>query len=209
MTLPGWLRLCALSTVALVLCRQFPIGTSVQVELDEEGNAQENLECGLWVAPSTIKGAGLGMFAGVDFKENQEFLPGGISDLAVPIADFEVHNAHKMGSNVHHANQSFLWNEYLWNANALMASEGVAEVSFASEGFGSVANSFIPLCNVDVWEPRQVDTGLHRARDAGAGASSLFHHRKSAARHNIEAGSELFMDCKSYAEHCSNSPCGD
>jgi hypothetical protein len=200
MTLPGWYRLCALSAAALVLCRQFPLVTTVQVELDAEGNAEENLECGLWVAPSTIKGAGLGLFAGKDVKENQEFLPAGDGDLAVPIADFEIHNAHKMDLNVHHTNQSFLWNEYAWSANTLMISEGVTEVSFASEGFGSVANSFIPLCNVNVWEPRQVDTGLHRARDAGAGASSLFHQRKSAARHDIEAGSELFMDCKSYAD---------
>jgi hypothetical protein len=209
MTIPGGFRLCALSAVTLVLCRQFPIVTSAEVKIDTQGNTQENLECGLWVAPSTIKGAGLGLFAGVDFKENQEFLPSGDSDLAVPIADFEIHNAHKMGLNVHHTNQSFIWNEYLWSANALMASEGVVEVSFASEGFGSVANSFIPLCNVNVWEPRQVDTGLHRARDAGAGASSLFHQRKSAARHDIEAGSELFMDCKSNACHYFNSTCGD
>jgi hypothetical protein len=204
MRLPGWFRLRALSAATLVLCRQVPFVTSVQVELDNEGNAAEtetlhndNLECGLWVAPSTIKGAGLGLFAGVDFKENQEFLPGG--DLAVPIVDFTTHNAPKMGLNVHHTNQSFLWNDYIWGANSLMENEGVMDASYASEGFGAVANCFIPLHNVEVWHPRQVDTGLHRARDAGAGASSLFHQRKSTARHDVEAGSELFLNCTLFA----------
>jgi hypothetical protein len=202
MRLPGLCRLCALSAATLVLYRQIPFATSVQVELDTQGNAaetvhNENLECGLWVAPSTIKGAGLGLFAGVDFKENQEFLRGG--DLAVPIADFATHNAPKMGLNVHHTKQSFLWNEYIWSANSLMDSEGVVDVSYASEGFGAVANCFIPLHNVEMWHPRQLDTGLHRARDAGAGASSLFHQRKSTSRHDVEAGSELFLNCTSCA----------
>jgi hypothetical protein len=53
------------------------------------------LECGLWLAPSTIPGAGLGMYAGRDFNasesmhRNHNHEP--VGDLCVPLVDIDDH----------------------------------------------------------------------------------------------------------------------
>jgi hypothetical protein len=173
-----------------------------EIELDVQGNSiasdssapeshddgDNNVECGLWLAPSTLKGAGLGMYAGIDFVKGEELLRGG--DSVIAISDITQHNANKEFKG------NFLWDEYTWNAEALkMKDEGFKEVNVASEGFGSAANSFLPIYNVDEWHPLLSGTGLHRSKDAGAGASTMFHHRKSTAKYDITAGSELYVSC--------------
>jgi len=46
-------------------------------------------QCRTYLAPSTIPGAGLGMFAGLDLKLGEEVTPG---DVMVPIRDIAWHN---------------------------------------------------------------------------------------------------------------------
>lgn len=181
---------------------------AIEVEVDLQGDQQQHHiplakdhqesssskttadeQCGIWLAPSTIKGAGLGMFAGVDFDVGQEFLRGG--DSVIVIADISEHNTNSLFKD-----DAFLWDEYTWNAVALkMDSEGYKGSNVASEGFGAAANCFLPIYNVDEWYPVLTNTGLHRSKDAGAGASTLFHQRKSTAKTPIAAGSELFVSC--------------
>jgi hypothetical protein len=148
-----------------------------------------DLQCRIWLAPSTLKGAGLGMFAGADFEPNEELLIGG--DIAIAITDMSPHNAAPGQSEY----GSFLWDEYTWSAVGLkMDSEGY-ETNVASEGFGSAANSFLPVYNVEEWHPKILYSGLHRARDPGAGASTSFHRRLSTAKRHISAGEEFFVSC--------------
>lgn len=47
--------------------------------------------CGIYLAPSTIPGAGMGMFAGRAFQESEMVSPG---DVLIPIVDFYSHNWH-------------------------------------------------------------------------------------------------------------------
>jgi hypothetical protein len=67
------------------------------------------LECGIWLAPSTIPGAGLGMYAGRDFDveetmlRNHENEP--VGDLCVPLVDVSEHYG---------ASADLLWDEYVW-----------------------------------------------------------------------------------------------
>ena len=63
-------------------------------------------QCGVYYAPSTIPGAGYGIFAGKDFRENEWVLPG---DLVVPIVEMGWNNGHSR--DYHH-----LWEEYQWSA---------------------------------------------------------------------------------------------
>lgn len=63
----------------------------------------ENSKCGVWLALSTIPGAGIGMFAGKEFRQRKNLLPGG--DPAIPIVDL-------VGLPRQHA--FFLWDEYTW-----------------------------------------------------------------------------------------------
>jgi hypothetical protein len=148
-----------------------------------------DLQCRIWLAPSTLKGAGLGMFAGSAFEPEEELLVGG--DITIAISDMTPHN-YAPGQSEY---GSFLWDEYTWSAGALkMDAEGY-EVNVASEGFGSAANSFLPVYNVEEWHPKRLYNGLHRARDPGAGASTSFHRRLSTAKRHIEAGEEFYVSC--------------
>ena len=173
-----------------------PSAFTSEVKLDLSGDALDNsfivfpaddIRCGIWLAPSTIEGAGVGMFAGDDFSAGQELLVGG--DSVVAISDIGNHNGNQEFG-------AFLWDEYTWSASALkMSSEGYFDVKVASEGFGSAANCVLSIHNVKEWYPVLTDTGLHRATDPGAGASTLYHSRKSTAKRHIGAGSELFVFC--------------
>jgi hypothetical protein len=55
-----------------------------------ETTTTETLECFIWLAPSTLEGAGLGMFAGRHFDEAEDLQA--VGDLVVPIVDLQAHN---------------------------------------------------------------------------------------------------------------------
>jgi hypothetical protein len=151
-------------------------------------------ECGLWLAPSTLEGAGLGMYAGRDFEPHEAMQVTG--DVVIPIVDLP----HHLPPHVRERDYIFLWDEYTWNAEILsMHWDGHWDVHAASPGFGSAANSFLPLVNVDEHSVVQVDTaGLHRSTDPGVGAFTPYHNRRSTAKTQITAGQELFVD---YGDH--------
>jgi hypothetical protein len=69
-----------------------------------------DLQCGIWLAPSTIPGAGLGMYAGRDFAAHEVLQTTHTGDptgeVVVPIYDIVEHNREKF---------SFLWDEYTWS----------------------------------------------------------------------------------------------
>jgi hypothetical protein len=59
----------------------------------------------MWIAPSTIPGAGLGIFAGRDFGLWE---PIGSPDLVIPIVDYHQHNPDHEGE--------IIFDFYGWNA---------------------------------------------------------------------------------------------
>ncbi len=64
-------------------------------------------ECGLYLAPSTIPGAGLGMYAGSTQFEKGSLVSD--SDIMIPTWDLDYHNGDD--SYFH------LWDEYTWSAS--------------------------------------------------------------------------------------------
>ena len=142
------------------------------------------LECHIWLGPSSLEGAGLGMFAGRDFEEYEVLA----EDLVIPIYDLLLHNADD-------TDFTFLWDEYTWHGDSVMIDhECFNDCSGASPGFGATANSFLPLVNVEEGWPRRNSAGLHRSKDPGAGAFTEYHGRQSTARKTINRGEELFVD---------------
>ena len=68
--------------------------------------SRDHLEqCGVWLAPSSLPGAGLGMFAGRDFKKFEPMLQSG--DVVIPIVDIMMHQKGRKRF-------TFLWDEYTW-----------------------------------------------------------------------------------------------
>jgi hypothetical protein len=142
--------------------------------------------CGIWFARSSIPNSGLGMYAGRNFEEGEELMATG--DVVIPLIDVELY---------HDVKSFFIWDSYTWNAGSLgLSFDGVYEVNAASPGFGSAANSFRDLHNVEEWGVEQNLGGLHRSKDPGAGAFTPYHDRKSTAKVPIPAGQELFVNCK-------------
>lgn len=62
-------------------------------------------ECGVYLAPSTIPGAGLGMYAGNKAYEKGDIVT--LGDVVVPVFELDWH----MG----HGSYDFLWHEYVWS----------------------------------------------------------------------------------------------
>lgn len=144
----------------------------------------ETHECGVWLAPSTLPGSGLGMFAGRNFEKGEALMAG---DVVIPIVDLE---AHWFGKS-----NKFLWNEYLWEASSFRCDgDGVWKVDAASPGFSAAANSFPPIANVDSRTSNYDAAGVHRRKDPGAGAFSYISNRTSIASRSITVGDELFVD---------------
>jgi hypothetical protein len=143
-------------------------------------------QCGLWLAPSSLPDTGLGMYAGRNYSQNEHLQDSG--DMAIPIVDLRLH--------WDDPDASFLWDEYTWSGSDWdphfqLDREGYDGCDFASPGFGSAANSFLPLQNVEEEYPVWDNAGLHRSRDPGAGAVSQYRNRVSYATRDIEAGEEV------------------
>jgi hypothetical protein len=145
-------------------------------------------ECGLWVAPSTLPGAGFGLFAGRDFVAYENFQVTG--DIVIPLVDLPYHT--HLDTHIY----KVLYDEYTWGPEGfLMHWDGHFVVKAASPGMGAVINSFYGLFNVQERSNLLIDSaGLHRSTDPGVGGFTPYHNRRSTAIHDVLAGQELFTD---------------
>ncbi len=145
-------------------------------------------ECSLWIAPSTIPGAGLGLFAGKSYALHETITPG---DLTVPLLDMHWHNDVDSFDHDH----LFVWDEYTWADHSFlrMPEEG-HEVFGASFGIGALPNCLFSSIQVDESLNRFDTAGLSRRYDPGAGAFTPYHDRYGYAIDDVGAGQELFVD---------------
>jgi len=172
------------------------IGNNIYAAGAEEYNPLQ--ECGLYLAPSSIPGAGLGMYAGSKPYGINELVSD--SDLMVPTWDLDYHNG---GEEYHH-----LWDEYTWSASMfpgmLDDTEDVGATSTISSGFGAAINCMMPLVNVgdeDDWKGgsggyRLTTSGIS-SKSPGAGAFTPMTGRRFSATEHIQPFSELYA---SYGE---------
>ena len=144
-------------------------------------------DCGIYLAPSTIEGAGLGVFAGKDFRKGDVVILG---DIFVPLIEMSANNIGEYHN---------LWKEYAWSSGMFpyTAQEGKASfvTQLASPGVGALPNSHAGLANIVCdgrYEKTKMDSmGLHRSRDPGVGAFTPYHNRLTWATRDIAAGEEL------------------
>ncbi|VEU42814.1 unnamed protein product [Pseudo-nitzschia multistriata] len=156
--------------------------------------------CGMYLAPSTIQGAGMGVFAGHRNVRRGQYLLEDDGDLVVPVYDMTRH--------VGHAKYHFLWEEYTWRAAGFggMSEEvdDVKKVKACSPGMGAAINCMLPLVNVvDDFDNRKVGlSGIEAVpgnnatawslSSPGAGAFSPYYNRRWKAKRYIPAGMELY-----------------
>jgi len=153
-------------------------------------------ECGLYLAPSTIPGAGLGMYAGSTRFEEGSLVSD--SDIMVPQWDMDYHNGED--------DYFHLWDEYTWSASQfddmIDDTDNEASISIISSGFGAAINCMMPLVNVadESWDGDQAfkltRSGV-LSDSPGMGAFTPMNGRRFEARSTIEPYSELYT---SYGE---------
>jgi SET domain len=169
--------------------------SSSSIPQREQLSSEPAQECGLYLAPSTIPGAGLGVFAGNrPYKDGERLGP---PDLMIPAYDLDWNN----GGDMYY----FLWDEYTWSASMFPEMEDdiedpLQQSSIISSGFGAAINCMLPLVNVadeefkGYGEGYQLTTSGVSSQSPGAGAFTPMTGRIFVATTDIEPFSELYAD---------------
>lgn len=151
-----------------------------------EGDTVED-QCGLYLAPSTIPGSGLGMFT-TRPKEIGDTI--GDSEVVIPLIELRFYNGDKdplFNPFIH-----YYWRGREKGLHSLVPEQRSDEVQAIIPGLDAAINCNIALINVDTCDVVYNDSGLHRWKDAMAGAMTPYHSLPSKAVREIPAGSELF-----------------
>lgn len=165
----------------------------------ESSSTQESPACSLYIAESTIPGAGLGMFTGIKRKVNEILWPG---DVVNPVVDRKYHQT-VLGPDTYKSDDVSLnpLEDYEWLGGAMGVQHETAHpyvrprfIHAFAPGFTAVLNSHPALYNTEQQSMPKHDTGgLHRSKDPGAGAFTPYHGGEHLALEAIHAGSELFI----------------
>jgi SET domain len=206
--------LLVIQVTILLLFLGLPSHTSLAAKTDDNdhNNSDDNeADCGIYLAPSAIPGAGLGMYSGnKPIKEGEHVVPNnnGGGDVIIPLIEMEWHTGYTEDSDANR--YFFLWDEYTWSwSNFEGMEDEITEptsISVASGGFGAAINCDLALVNVHetdheslpggkenpLWTYRVDASGVSSATSPGTGAFSIFHGRAFSASKDIEPYSELY-----------------
>ena len=147
--------------------------------------AQLPSRCSLYVAPSTIDGAGLGVFTSEPIDKGDRV---GLSDIVIPIVDLETH----------HPKLKWMLHGYVWEGRYHMGMhrEGKdKKLDAFAPGLDSTVNCHKGLLNVDWGYPTYDTTLPHRYKYPSAGTMTAYWNNFSSyAKVDVPAGAELFKD---------------
>ncbi|KAL3798343.1 hypothetical protein HJC23_004996 [Cyclotella cryptica] len=164
--------------------------------ISENSGDVDSDPCMLYIAESTINNAGIGMFAGVDFRKNQLIGRDNWGDAAFSTVDLNWHNSLPNGQRASKSRGDYHWPlvNYDWTSSGLGVRDDAADASMTVTGFGAVPNCHFSLLNVKEHHVMYDLAGLSRYDSPGSGAITPFFNRTSTARKDIAAGSELFVN---------------
>jgi hypothetical protein len=139
-------------------------------------------QCGLYIAESTLPGAGLGSFTGVPKKPMD---PLGYGDVCFPNIDITFHNEPPIFDP---------FASYVWSGTTMgMVRESLSnDVVAYCPGLDCIINCHIALLNTHRSYPSYHYGDLHRSVDPGAGALTPYFNGTTFASRAIPAGGELF-----------------
>lgn len=147
------------------------------------------IKCGVYMAPSSIPGAGLGMYAGDKYYKTNDMVT--LGDTVIPIFEYNWNN-----DGGEYESSNFLWDEYTWNSHVFPGMEVEGDdpdlIMVASPGVGAAANSYLSLVNIeDSW----IKIGRSvRGDSPGTGASSIYYGREFYATRDIPPGGEIYVE---------------
>ena len=139
--------------------------------------------CGMYMAESTIPGAGLGIFT-AEPKEPGDTV--GSGDVCIPVLDMYWHNGEHVTPNP--------FKDYFWTGDSMgMGLETATDDNEAlCPGLDCAVNCNLALINVEKATPIYDDGGLDRTKDPGVGAFSPYHNGTTVVTRAIPPGGELF-----------------
>ena len=192
----SWLDVHAKLYILILLLNEYLLPTSVRVfvtasnvECQVDGTCTEEkvAECGLYMAESSIPGAGWGVYAGRDFDRN---LPLDMyNDVVIQHVDMtRQRSLQKELFNIELP--KLLLREYFWKPAETDAYFDAHEVESISPGFGMLANCALGLVNHEQASCRARSSGPRSSPTAGA--SSSYHDCQFHTTRPIPAGHELF-----------------
>ena len=149
------------------------------------------LECELYLADSTVPGAGIGIFSGVA-KASGDFIGNG--DKAIPLVDAYWHNGH-LGSDFFNPTADYVWDGV--SMGMRMEIFDVNDISAFWPGIDAMVNCHSGLLNLQKATPVYDEGGIHRSKHPGAGGVSPYGADESVVIRDIPVGGELF---KNYGE---------
>jgi len=149
----------------------------------EEHVTEEKNGCKLYLAPSSIEGAGLGIYTASHVSVGEVLTK---YDIPIQVIDLRYHH-----------NEDFDWllDQYYWSSTNTDGHYEGNTVSSALPSFGMAGNGHMGLKNVD----KRMNTDdnlamLHRKSNPGAGAVTDYHTTSWYAIKDIPKGSEIFLD---------------
>ena len=140
--------------------------------------------CQFYLAPSSIEGAGFGIYTVKDISEKEPYTSSPESP-SITVLDLQAQYGEEPN-----------WNhlDYFWGGEGKSAHEAL-EVSMNTPSFGSLTNYHTLLYNTRVGKEHYVDTMTPRASGSpGMGAYSYYIGSLFYATKNISAGDEIFTN---------------
>jgi hypothetical protein len=206
--LSSGLLLLLLVAIAPASSRPTEVSNTCSGEEDQQCQAtiHQDIPCGVYMAPSTIGQANMGVYTGNDLPADVAI---NFPEIVVPLMfrDWGNHGDNPDGS---------LWDRYIWEGPVAEIESYQDEDRDASKpifvpGVGCTVNSMLEMNNIVSTHGSMYDTaGLHRSRDPGAGAFTPYHSSKTVTTepvrgcYNQNSCSELSLPRSSFFFCCSH-----
>lgn len=145
-------------------------------------------QCDLYLAASSIPGAGLGIFAGKEYHVGDSV---GSGDIAIVVNSVSGYSNETLGNFFENPFQ-----DYVWNASnmGICLDEDLESVGLFWPGINAAVNCYPALINVETSYPEFDTANVHRFRHPSAGSFSPYHKGISHAIRDIPVGGELFKE---------------
>lgn len=170
---------------------------------ENDADAENNDKCGIYLAPSTIPGAGMGMFTTRPLHKGDHV---GNGEVVIPLVELRFYSNEDNGDNLFNPFIHHYWKGTEMGLHGVVSEHRTGEVMAVVPGLDAAINCNLALINVDKSESEYDDGDLHRHTDPLAGAMTPYHAMASPVIREIPAGGELF---KFYGDRCKFVLFGD
>lgn len=147
-------------------------------------------DCNLYMAESTIPGAGLGLFTAIPRNKGDSLHN---DEVYIPILDLSWHQG-KINGDYFDTTAAYVWNTYSDGSGIESEGAWTGGIMAYWPGWGAAINCHFGINNLvaSASSSHHGNVHMHRLTNPGAGAYSYYHAQEAFAYRAIPAGGELF-----------------